>query len=219
MDAIFALYPFSKESKPGDNVTWHFVLFGKWFDTHRYFPRKYQTSLSVCDDNIVFMRNWGKTNTRGSMWNGEYEPDYYLKVIRLPWQRWAKNTYYLKGNKWVKKLDTQKMDNFEWREYTEKVQKERDTLNKTFSYKLDGKRVIFKVEVIGTRRLFCWHWLPQWLPLFPVDEKEIEVRFKTEGGIYNTYYPFTKNLETSWNNFYYLKLPEYLEAHKYEFIR
>ena len=111
------------------------------------------------------------------------------------------------------------MDNFEWREYTEKVQKERDTLNKTFSYKLDGKRVIFKVEVIGTRRLFCWYWLPKWLPIFPVDEKEIEVRFKTEDGICNTYYPFTKNLETSWNNFYYLKLPKYLEAHKYEFIR
>lgn len=207
---IFAFYPFSKTSKPGDNVTWHIVLFDKWFDTGRYFPDKYKTSLSVCCNDLVFMRHWGKPNKKGQMWNGFIEPDYYCKVWHLPWQRWAKNTYYLKDKKWVPMEDSPKLGEFhiEW----DRIEKERDKLVKTIAFMKDGHRIITKCVVTATKRLYCWWWLPKWLPIFPKVVKEINIKFdSSECEFYSTYYPFTKNLETSWNNYVYLELPKYKE--------
>lgn len=80
---IFGLAPYSKTSTT-QIVPWHFVLFDKWFNTHRRFPWKWETSLTyVKPDNVFYFHcYWLKPNSYD-----DTDPYRFSKIFIPFWNR------------------------------------------------------------------------------------------------------------------------------------
>ena len=81
---ILALLPHSRTSRAGQIVPWHLVLFNRWFNTHRLFNWKWETSLSYDSSKgcFSFHAYWLK-NIKSS----NEEDSYYFKKWYLPWRK------------------------------------------------------------------------------------------------------------------------------------
>lgn len=94
---------------------------------------------------------------------------------------------------------------------------EKDIEEFTFCIYDNGKRVPVKAKVYAYEMRYTKDWPKplQWLTTRY--EKWIWIDFSTDigpergtwkGGIVSDYYPFTKNIKTSWTNYEYLELPK-----------
>ena len=192
MKYIFGLLPFSKTSKVGQLTPWSLVLFGKWFNTNRLFNPKWETSLSYLPEEqcFAFTSYWLPPNTT------EDDSDkYFFKLWRAPWLRINYKFEELKGN-----------------------------FKTTFNIFEKGKRIPVKATVTGIKSYSSYYGLPNFLKFLGKRVKtEIKIDLSTDigkdrgtwkGGTTSLYYPFTKDLATSWLNFEYYELPKYVKKEK-----
>ena len=191
MRYLFALIPYSKTSRAGQIVPWHLVVMDKWFNTHRFFPWHYQISLeySKYDSCLVFKKYWKTSNSKGE--------DHSVKIIRLPNCRTLFKRFTWIKNEWVLEND-----------------KSTDIFKTFFNVYENGKKITVKAEVKGLKWVYCWWWLPKWAPVFPKTQEDIEIHFNHgigESKIRTLFYPFKKDLVTSWIDFEDKELPKYLK--------
>lgn len=81
---IFALLPHSRTSRSDQVAPWHLVILNKWFNTHRLFHWRWETSLSYepTQGRFSFHAYWVKSHKVDKV-----EDAYFHKEWTLPWRR------------------------------------------------------------------------------------------------------------------------------------
>lgn len=213
---IFALLPYSKESKSGDNIPWHIVIFNKWINTGKYFPIKWKTNFSYDTGYFSFTCNWLKPNSTGF----DDTDKYFAKYIMAPWIGRAFERGFYINDTWIWSTDisyegTQLLSNMSDK-YVGKFSfmDEKEKVEATATLKGEARRYAPEcLKFLWLKRLYC--------KLFKKEVKDAYISFSTElgpqrgswkGGAIGVTHPFVINLMFSWLDFKAERLQEIIDG-------
>lgn len=216
MYRIFCIYPFGKDNfHPG----WHLVLFNHWFKICNL-PGWCQTSISYSDDVFSFYRYWGpgrKLHDDPIPEDGSKPLPYKYYFWDAPWAKFLYRKDYLKKGQWIPFSDLR----FETQKKEEVLQ---DCYTTSFKFKDGEDEIEAEASLTGEKLYYGIHWFPKWLkPLFHEVRTQVWINFSTDigkgrgswkGGTVGLSYPFNKNLPTTWLDFQFNELPNYIRKRK-----
>jgi hypothetical protein len=214
---IFGVYPYGKDNF---HTGWHLVICNKWIKILNL-PGWCQTAFTYDDSQCFhFVRYWGPgRNIQDDPLPEENckLPKYAHFMFDAPWCRYLYKKEYLKRGVWTKYSDL----TWETQEREEVLQ---DKYFTKFKFEDEGKEIEVHVTVIGERLHYALYFLPDCLKhLWSQVQTYCWISFSTDigknrgtwkGGVTGLRYPLNKNLPTTWLDFEYNELPEYLKGNK-----